>query len=72
MTLRDNIYQYLYLKGDRIENYYDTLVENYRVLKADELDYVELIIAKARCDLFREIQNDILIMARGDLSCLSV
>ena len=72
MTLRDNIYQYLYLKGDRIENYYDTLVENYRVLKADELDYVELIIAKARRDLFREIQNDILIMARGDLSCLSV
>ncbi len=60
MTLRDNLYEYLYLKGERIDGYYEQLRSQYRIIDADEVDYIEMIIAKTRRDLFREIVHDIL------------
>ena len=48
MTFRDSLYQCLSFKTERIDDYYNTLVDNYRLFGADELDYVELIIAKSR------------------------
>lgn len=51
MTFRDTLYQYLYFKTERIDDYYDRLVDQIRVMKYDELDYMEIIIAKVRKDL---------------------
>lgn len=64
MTFRDSLYQYLYFKTERIDDYYSTLVDNYRLFGADELDYVELIIAKARKTLMDEIQQEIVLLSR--------
>ena len=60
MTLKDDLYQYLYYKGQRIDDYYTQLRNQYRLLDADEVDYIELLIAKVRKDLFREIVTDIM------------
>lgn len=65
MTFRDSIYQYLYCKGEQLDNYYDSLKENIRILRIDEVDYMELIIAKVRCDLFRELSGDIMRLTKG-------
>lgn len=64
MTFRDSLYQYLYFKTERIDDYYNTLVDNYRLFGADELDYVELIIAKSRKSLMDEIQQEIVLLSR--------
>lgn len=63
MTFRDTLYQYLYFKTERIDDYYDRLVDQIRVMKYDELDYMEIIIAKVRKDLMNEIQQEIILLS---------
>lgn len=59
MIFKDNLFHYLYMKSESIDSYYDLLRNNFRVIDADEMDYIELLIARNRRDLMREVTKDV-------------
>ena len=59
MTFRDKLFLYFNNRGTAIENDYAELVSQMRYRAKDEVDYLELIIAKVRKDTFNEILGDI-------------
>ncbi len=64
MTMKDRLYQYLIEKSDRLDGYYETLRSNFRILDADELDYTELLIARVRRELMREVVQEIILLTK--------
>lgn len=59
MDIKSTILLYLMNQSDNLDNRYSELRDYIRYHKADEVDYIELIIAKARKDLFDEIRADL-------------
>lgn len=53
------VIQYLYNRTTRLEEDYNSKLSFYRYHKTDEVDWLELIIAKARKDLMQEICKDL-------------
>lgn len=66
MTIKDKIVIYLHNKDTRLDNEYNVLVHNYRFRKLDEADLLELIIAKARADLMREVTEEVYLLMKGN------
>lgn len=64
MTFRDTLYEYFFNKSTAIDNYYQSLVDNFRLFNSDELDYVELLIARTRKNLIDEIQHEVILLSR--------
>ena len=60
MNKYDLIIAYLYNKSVQSDREYEQLISNLRCRKADEEDYLECIISKARRDIVDEILLDIL------------
>lgn len=63
MTFKDTLYAYLYNKSEAIDDYYTRLADNYRIFSADEMDYIELLIARTRKRLIDEIQQEIVALS---------
>lgn len=53
------IIKYLYERQIRLEDEYNAKTNYFRYHRADEVDYLEIIIAKARKDLINEISKDL-------------
>ena len=53
------VIKYLYHKLTSLEEEYNNKISYFRYHKADEVDYLEIIIAKARKDLMNEISQDL-------------
>lgn len=59
LTKRELVFMYLYNLSCKCDNDYDQLVLNNRSRKSDELDYLELILAKNKKDTVNSILVDI-------------
>lgn len=53
------VIKYLYHKLTSLEEEYNNKISYFRYHKADEVDHLEIIIAKARKDLINEILQDL-------------
>lgn len=60
MTFKDKLILYLHNKSITIDNDLQENVNFFRYRRLDEVDYLELIIKKARKDLFDEVLSDIM------------
>lgn len=60
MTKRELIFLYFYNLSDKLDNDYDQLVLNNRSRKSDEVDYLELIIAKTKKDTINSVLVDVM------------
>lgn len=60
MTFKDKILVYLLQRSDIADNQYNDTLHHFRYHSADEVDYLELIIKKARKDVYAEILRDLL------------
>ena len=56
------ILSYLYHKSDRLDREYHQLWEYRRYRVLDEVDYLELIIAKVRMDTFDEFSRELRLL----------
>lgn len=59
MGYRLNVIQYIYNRSSVLESEYYSKLDHFRYHRADEVDYLEIIIAKARNDLMKEISQDL-------------
>lgn len=53
------VIKYIYERVSKIEDEYNSKISYFRYHKADEVDHLEIIIAKARKDLINEIMQDL-------------
>lgn len=53
------VVKYLYERQIKIEDDYNSKLNYFRYHRADEVDHLEIIIAKARKDLINEISQDL-------------
>ena len=59
MTKKDLLFAYLYNKSVRLENEYEQALINFYWRRPDEVDCLEIIIAKIRLDSYTEMRNEI-------------
>ena len=68
MTFKDKVILYLYNKGEILDRDKLEHVNYMRFHNVDEVDMLETIIRKVRCDLFSEISSDIMtLMSIGEI-----
>lgn len=60
MTFKDKVILYLYNKGEILDRDKVEHTNYMRFHNVDEVDMLETIIRKVRCDLFSEISHDIM------------
>lgn len=60
MTFKDKILIYVYRKLTETEDDYENTIRRLRYSKADEVDYIESLVAKVRKDVITEISADIM------------
>lgn len=53
------VVKYFYERMSKLEDDYNAKINYFRYHKADEVDHLEIIIAKARKDLIQEISQDL-------------
>lgn len=61
---RENVLLYCVSAQDRAENAYSDMKDFIRFHRSDEVDYLELIITKARRDAINEMTKDIIAILR--------
>ena len=59
MGFKLNTLAYIYNKQIQLEDEYNSILSHFRYHRLDEVDMLEIIIAKARKDLVREISKDL-------------
>lgn len=59
ISYKISVIKYLYHKLSTLEEEYNSKINYFRYHKADEVDHLEIIIAKARKDLINEITQDL-------------
>lgn len=67
LTIKTLVMAYLYNRSARLEAEEDEKRQFCRFHHCDEIDYTELIIAKARKDLINEITRDIMNLLNIDV-----
>ncbi len=65
MTFRDKLMIYLATKGDRLDMDYQQARANTSYRVADEVDYMECLVAKARRGMYNEVMTEIFNLLRG-------
>lgn len=60
LNLKTLLLSYFYNRSAVLDNEYNTKLQYFRYHNGDEVDCLEIIIAKARKDLINEILNDII------------